>query len=88
MTWPWVTSAMTLCFRFDGISNQRLQWEALTSAFMFLPLSEFVIETNDAVACTPFIMFLLPRKGQHTPTDIRNTQTAVRIECTFWGVQC
>lgn len=88
MTWPWVTSAMTLCFRFDGISNQRLQWEALTSAFMFLPLSEFVIETNDAVACTPFIMFLLPGKGQHTPTHIRNTQTAVRIECTFWGVQC
>lgn len=57
--------------RFDGISRQRLHWGALTKCFSFyLSLSECVIE-NDAVACTPFIMFLLPRKGQHTHTHIQ-----------------
>lgn len=60
---------MSVCFRFNGISHQRLHWGegALTSVLIFLFLSECVIE-NYAVACTPFIMFLLPRKGQHTHT--------------------
>lgn len=53
--------------------------------FSFLSLSECFIEI-DAVACTPFIMFLLPRKGQHKHTQ-RHRAVVVRIECTLWDVQ-
>jgi len=36
LTWLCFTSIMSVCFRYDGISHQRLHWGALTSVLIFV----------------------------------------------------